>query len=80
MGKMLKNKNKNSHIATFRKEGVGLCTENLAREQYHRKEPIRDKMNGTVPRIIGKSLVVNAVIHMALLRSRSEQYFLESML
>ncbi|XP_009473968.1 PREDICTED: galactosylgalactosylxylosylprotein 3-beta-glucuronosyltransferase 2 [Nipponia nippon] len=46
MGKILKdknkdkNKNKDSHITTFRKEGVGLCTENLAREQYHRKGPI----------------------------------------
>lgn len=55
MGEILKNKNKNkdkgkykknaekdSLIITFRKEGVGLCTEYLAREQSHRNGPIID--------------------------------------
>lgn len=87
MGEILKNKNKDkgkgkknpekdSLIITFRKEGVGLCTEYLAREQSHRNGPIIDnKMNLTVPSIVWKAWVVNTVLHITLVRSWSEQYW-----
>jgi len=59
MVKVLKKKNNlkmDSHTLIFRKEGVGLCTEYLAREQHHRKGPrTGNKRNLTVLSTIRKA-------------------------
>lgn len=61
----------------FEKERVGLCTEHLTMEDYHRNGPITDNQkNLTLPIIIWKAWMLNIVLDMALIRSWSEQYFL----